>query len=75
MTDKTTITPERLNGIMQAPTQNERDLVREVERLRAAWLRVIQAENSCQVSGRPCDGKRCGCAAEQEMLIREAEEA
>jgi hypothetical protein len=37
-----------------------------------AWLRVIQAENTCAVTGSPCHAKRCGCAAEQDMLIREA---
>lgn len=47
----------------------------EVERIRSAWLRVIQAENACVVTGTPCDAVRCGCAAEQEMLIREAAEA
>lgn len=51
------------------------DAADEIERLRAAWLRVIQAENTCGVTGRPCDARRCGCAAEQEMLIREAEDA
>ena len=43
-----------------------------LDELRAAWLRVIQAENACVVTGKPCDAKRCGCAAEQEMLIQEA---
>lgn len=47
----------------------ERDLLRE------AWLRVIQSENSCAVTGAPCAAKRCGCAAEQEMLIQEARDA
>lgn len=42
----------------------ERDrLTAEVERLRGAWLRVIQAENTCGVTGKPCDAVRCGCAA------------
>jgi hypothetical protein len=47
----------------------------ERDALRGAWLRVIQAENNCAVTGRPCDAKRCGCQAEQEMLIREAADA
>lgn len=47
--------------------------VAEAVRLRAAWLRVIQAENACAVTGQPCDAKRCGCAAEQAMLVREAD--
>ena len=54
----------------------ERDDARAVvERTRSAWLRVIQAENTCGVTGKPCDAVRCGCAAEQEMLIMEADEA
>lgn len=44
----------------------------ERDALRDAWLRVIQADNTCAVNGRPCDAKRCGCAEEQEMFIREA---
>ena len=46
----------------------------ERDALRYAWLRVIQAENSCAITGRPCDARRCGCDAEQEMLIREADD-
>jgi hypothetical protein len=43
------------------------------DRLAAAWLRVIQAENSCvPPTGKPCDAKRCGCKAEQDMLIKDA---
>lgn len=42
-----------------------------VARIYAAWLRVIQTENSCKPTGAPCDAKRCGCSAEQEMLIEE----
>jgi len=43
----------------------------EVERVRAAWLLVIQAENSCVANGRCVNAKRCGCVEEMEMLIRE----
>lgn len=43
-----------------------------LDELRAAWLRVIQAENTCAATGKPCHAKRCGCQAEQEMLIQEA---
>jgi len=43
-------------------------------RLQRGWLRVIQAENSCAVTGRPCDAKRCGCEAEREILANEAAE-
>jgi hypothetical protein len=46
------------------------------ELLALAWLRVIQAENSCAVTGKPCrEAKRCGCQAEQDMLIQEAKDA
>lgn len=44
----------------------------EASELRAAWLRVIQAENTCAVTGSLCHAKRCGCAEEQQMLIEEA---
>lgn len=47
----------------------------EASVLRAAWLRVIQGENACVVTGQPCHAKRCGCKAEQDMLIKEADEA
>ena len=60
----------------EAAAEIER-LAAERDLLRRAWLGVIQAENSCaslSVIGKPCDAKRCGCAAEQEMLIREAQD-
>ena len=44
------------------------DAVDEIERLRAGWLRSIQAENSCAVSGRPCR-EPCGCVLEQAELM------
>jgi hypothetical protein len=43
--------------------------------VRRAWLRVIQSENSCAVTGKACASKRCACVAEQKMLIREAADA
>lgn len=46
----------------------------KAKHLRVAWLRVIQAENTCWVTGMSCDAMRCACAAEQEMLIKEAQE-
>ena len=74
----TRVAPSEPSAASGQPTAVSREdleiaLASEV-RLRAAWLRVIQAENACVVTGRPCDAKRCGCAAEQEMLLREAEE-
>lgn len=44
----------------------------EASKLRRAWLRVIQTENSCPPSGGGCLAKRCGCVAEMQMLIEEA---
>jgi hypothetical protein len=44
----------------------------EAERLRRAWLQVIQDENGCAKTGTPCrNAKRCGCHEEQELLLRE----
>ena len=63
-------------GVFQLKALVERD--REIARLRAqqdrlrrAWLRVIQAENSCPASGGGCFTERCGCLAEMELLIGE----
>lgn len=47
----------------------------EIDRLRRGWLRVIQQENSCTATGQPCAAKRCGCHAEQEMLVKEGNDA
>ena len=43
----------------------------EIDRLRRGWLKVIQTENQCAATGRPCPAKRCGCEAEREMLADE----
>ena len=40
----------------------------EIERLRAGWLRSIQAENSCAATGQPCR-ERCACVLEQAALM------
>lgn len=45
----------------------------EATKLRRAWLRVIQTENSCPATGGGCLSTRCGCVAEMEMLMSEAE--
>ncbi|WP_368416648.1 hypothetical protein [Falsiroseomonas sp.] len=45
----------------------------EASKLRRAWLRVIQQENSCPATGGGCLAKRCGCIAEMEMLVSEGE--
>jgi hypothetical protein len=44
----------------------------EVAAIRRAWLRVIQAEKGCQVSGRRCFPAPCECLQEQNKLIEEA---
>ncbi len=46
-------------------------LAAEIALIRRAWLRVIQEENSCPPTGGGCFAKRCGCVAEQQMLIDE----
>lgn len=44
------------------------DAVDKIERLRAGWLRCIQAQNSCAATGQPCR-ERCGCVLEQVALM------
>lgn len=66
--------PEPIGCPMPGACSTVAEIVRGREAT-AAWLRVIQAENTCGVTGKPCDAVRCGCAAEQEMLIREAADA
>ena len=44
------------------------DAVDEIERLRAGWLRSIQAGNSCAATGQPCR-EPCGCVLEQVALM------
>lgn len=65
--------PEPIGCPLPGACSTVAEIVRGRE-MQAAWLRVIQAENSCVVTGQPCGAVRCGCAAEQEMLIREARE-
>ena len=43
----------------------------EAQRLRRGWLRVIQQENSCPVTGGVCLAKQCGCVEEMELLANE----
>ncbi len=66
--------PEPVGCPMPGACATVAEIVRARE-MQAAWMRVIQAENTCGVTGKPCDAVRCGCSAEQEMLIREANEA
>lgn len=65
--------PEPIGCPLPGACSTVAEIVRGRE-MQAAWLHVIQAENTCGVTGKPCDAVRCGCAAEQEMLIREARE-
>lgn len=48
------------------------ELIAVAERLRGGWLRAIQKENSCAVTGHPCAAGRCGCQAGQDALAQEA---
>lgn len=66
--------PEPVGCPMPGACATVAEIVRARE-MQAAWMRVIQAENTCGVTGKPCDAVRCGCSAEQEMLIREAADA
>lgn len=45
--------------------------VDEIERLRRGWLRTIQGDNSCTVTGAPCAHKRCACVEERELLAND----
>jgi hypothetical protein len=51
-----------------APRQEDAALIRR------AWLRVIQGENQCEMTGEPCRVRKrfCGCWEEQQALILEA---
>jgi hypothetical protein len=42
--------------------------VEEIERLRRGWLRTIQGDNSCTVTGAPCAHEKCACVKEMELL-------
>ena len=66
--------PEPVGCPMPGACATVAEIVRARE-MQAAWMRVIQAENTCGVTGKPCDAVRCGCSAEQEMLIEEARAA
>lgn len=47
----------------------------EIVRLRRGWLRVIQQENNCPATGGGCLAKRCGCQAEQDLLMDDHDNA
>jgi hypothetical protein len=51
------------------------DAEKALRDMRRGWLRVIQSENSCPATGGGCLAKRCGCLAEQELLMQEASHA
>jgi hypothetical protein len=61
----------RFVGMFDGDIALLRALAADRDALRGAWLRVIQAENSCEATGKPCNAKRCGCKAEQDMLIKD----
>ena len=64
-----------MNGMTGEGQAFLRALLVERDRLRRGWLRIIQMENSCPVTGGGCLAKRCGCLAEQELLMQEAIDA
>lgn len=47
------------------------EAINTILHLRFAWLSIIQGENSCTITGYPCGAKRCGCEAEQDLLLKE----
>lgn len=66
------LTEAEMNGMNGEGQAFLRALLGERDRLRRGWLRIIQLENSCPATGGGCLAKRCGCLAEQEMLMQEA---
>lgn len=43
----------------------------EASRLRRSWLRLIQRENHCPVTGGGCFVEPCSCLGEMEKLVEE----
>lgn len=43
----------------------------EADRAQRAFLKAVQEENACEVTGEPCrEDKKCGCWLEMDELIR-----
>ena len=45
------------------------ETIAALEQVRAAWLRVIQWDNQCAGTGKPCHSRKCGCALEMQNAI------
>jgi hypothetical protein len=58
------------DGLIVVHATNVLAVLDDRARLRAGWLRSIQAENSCAATGAPCR-EPCGCVEEMEMLANE----
>ena len=56
------------DGLMVVHATNVLAVLDDRARLRAGWLRSIQAENSCAATGQPCR-ERCACVLEQAELM------
>ena len=56
------------DGLMVVHATNVLAVLDDRARLRAGWLRSIQAENSCAATGQPCR-ERCACVLEQAALM------
>lgn len=59
----------RDKGSATAPPRNwkGRATLDEIERLRAGFLRCVQSDNKCTITGAPCrEPERCGCHLEME---------
>ena len=56
------------DGLMVVHATNVLAVLDDRARLRAGWLRFIQAENSCAATGQPCR-EPCACVLEQAELM------
>jgi hypothetical protein len=56
------------DGLMVVHATNVLAVLDDRARLRAGWLRSIQAENSCAATGKPCRDP-CACVLEQVALM------
>lgn len=44
----------------------------DAELVRAAFLRRLQEDNDCDLTGKPCHSHKCGCALEMHAYIDES---
>lgn len=45
------------------------ELYDTINRLQSAWLRCIQIDNKCAVTGKPCHSHKCACALEMQAYV------